>query len=167
MRMRASAERQLAWAHQIWWREIENSRKLTILLKAISLVLWISYFPTKNVLHDKNRTFSKRDFSAVGFLDLLKTLKTQRQKSLFLYKSDFHYFVGKRQFVLILSSHSSLIWTWQRNFAPLNGLANPRPGRSYLSLSRYFVASNYVGALVLVLLNYQLRWCDILFSTAH
>ena len=73
------------WAHQIWWWEIENSRKVTVLLKAISLVLWISYFPTKHILHDKNRTFSKRDFSAVGFLDLLKTLKTQRQKSLFLY----------------------------------------------------------------------------------
>ena len=79
----------IVWAHQIWWREIENSRKVTVLLKAISLVLWISYFPTKIVLHDKNRTFSKGDFSAVGFLDLLKTLKTQRQKSLFLYKSDF------------------------------------------------------------------------------
>ena len=31
------------------------------------------------------------DFSAVGFLDLLKTLKTQRQKSLFLCMSDFHW----------------------------------------------------------------------------
>ena len=37
------------------------------------------------------RGFSVVDFSAVGFLDLLKTLKTQRQKSLFLYKSDFHW----------------------------------------------------------------------------
>ena len=36
------------------------------------------------------RGFSVVDFSAVGFLDLLKTLKTQRQKSLFLYKSNFH-----------------------------------------------------------------------------
>ena len=26
----------IAWAHQIWWREIENSRKVTVLLKAIS-----------------------------------------------------------------------------------------------------------------------------------
>ena len=77
----------MAWAHQIWWREIENSRKVTVLLEAISLVLWIAHFPTKNVLHDKNRTFSKRDFSAVGSRDFLKTLKTQRQKSLFLYKS--------------------------------------------------------------------------------
>ena len=51
-------------------------------------MIWISYFPTKNVLRDQNQTFSKRDFSAVGFLDLLKT---QRQKSLFLYKSDFHW----------------------------------------------------------------------------
>ena len=32
--------------------------------------------------------FSVVDFSAVGFLDLLKT---QRQKSLFLFKSDFHW----------------------------------------------------------------------------
>ena len=37
------------------------------------------------------RGFSVVDSSAVGFLDLLKTLKTQRQKSLFLYKSDFHW----------------------------------------------------------------------------
>ena len=85
----------IAWAHQIWWLEIENSREVTVLLKAISLVLWIVYFPTKNVLHDKNRTFSTRvfscRFSAVGFLDLLKTLKTQHQKSLFLYTSDFHW----------------------------------------------------------------------------
>ena len=36
------------------------------------------------------RGFSVVDSSAVGFLDLLKTLKTQCQKSLFLYKSDFH-----------------------------------------------------------------------------
>ena len=31
------------------------------------------------------------DFSAVGFLGLLKTFKTQRQKVMFLYKSDFHW----------------------------------------------------------------------------
>ena len=37
------------------------------------------------------REFSVEDFSAAGFLDLLKTLKTQRQKSPFLYKSDFHW----------------------------------------------------------------------------
>ena len=36
------------------------------------------------------RGFSVVDVSAVGFLDLLKTLKTQRQKQLLLYKSDFH-----------------------------------------------------------------------------
>ena len=37
------------------------------------------------------RGFSVVDDSAVGFLDLLiKTLKTQRQKQLLLYKSDFH-----------------------------------------------------------------------------
>ena len=37
------------------------------------------------------RGFSVVDSSAVGFLDLLKTLKTQRQQSLFLYKTDFHW----------------------------------------------------------------------------
>ena len=37
------------------------------------------------------RGFAVVDFSAVGFLDLLKTLKTQRQKSLFLCMSDFHW----------------------------------------------------------------------------
>ena len=68
----------IAWVHQIWWQEIKNSRKVTVLSKAILLVFRISYF-------DKNRTFSKQDFSAVGFLDLLKTLKTQGQKSLFPY----------------------------------------------------------------------------------
>ena len=36
------------------------------------------------------RGFSVVDSSAVGFLDLLKTLKTQRQQSVFLYKTDFH-----------------------------------------------------------------------------
>ena len=45
----------------------------------------LTYFPTKNILHDKNRTFSTWvsvvDFSAVGFLALLQTLKTQRQKN--------------------------------------------------------------------------------------
>ena len=39
------------------------ARKITILLKAISLVLWIPYFPTKNIRHDKNRTFSTRVFT--------------------------------------------------------------------------------------------------------
>ena len=37
------------------------------------------------------RGFSLADFSAVGFLGLLKTLKTQLQKVMFLYKSDFHW----------------------------------------------------------------------------
>ena len=43
------------------------ARKVTVLLKAISLVLWIPYFPTKNVLHDKNRTFSTRVFTCRFF----------------------------------------------------------------------------------------------------
>ena len=43
------------------------ARKVTVLLKAISLVLWIPYFPTKNVIHDKNRTFSTRVFSCRFF----------------------------------------------------------------------------------------------------
>ena len=73
----------IAWAHQIWWREIKNWRKVTVLSKAILLVFRISYF-------DKNRTFSKQDFSAVGFLDLLKTLKTQRKNHCSHIKSDFH-----------------------------------------------------------------------------
>ena len=76
---------------------IVGNRKLSlsywVLLKAISLMPWISYFPTKNVLHDKNRRFSKRDFSAVGFLDLLKTFKTQRQKSL-IFTGKAMYFYG-------------------------------------------------------------------------
>ena len=101
-------------AHQIWRREIENSRKVTFLLKAISLVLWIPYFPTKNGLHDKNWTFSTRfsvvdsSWLAVGFLDLFKTLKTQRQKSLFLRKSDFHWQSKGGLFICTLS-HVKLI----------------------------------------------------------
>ena len=43
------------------------ARKVTVLLKAISLVLWIPYFPTKNILHDKNRTFSTRVFTCRFF----------------------------------------------------------------------------------------------------
>ena len=35
--------------------------------------------------------FSLVDFSVVGFLDLLKTFKTQRQKVMFLCKSDFQW----------------------------------------------------------------------------
>ena len=61
------------------------ARKVTVLLKAISLVLWIPYFPTKNILHDKNRTFSTRVFSCRFFSSRfswpLKTFMTQRQKS--------------------------------------------------------------------------------------
>ena len=37
------------------------------------------------------RGFSVVDFLAVVFLEILETLKTQSQKSLFLYKSDFHW----------------------------------------------------------------------------
>ena len=35
--------------------------------------------------------FSRVDFSAVGVLGLLMTFKTQCQKVMFLYKSDFHW----------------------------------------------------------------------------
>ena len=73
----------IAWEHQIWWREIKNSRKVTVLSKAILLVLKISYF-------DKNRTFSKEDFSAVGFSWPFKDFKDSIQNSLFPYKFDFH-----------------------------------------------------------------------------
>ena len=37
------------------------------------------------------RGFSLADFSAVRFLSLLKTFKTQRQKVMFLYTSYFHW----------------------------------------------------------------------------
>ena len=37
------------------------------------------------------RRFFTVDFSAVGFLSPLKSFKTQRQKVMFLYKSDFHW----------------------------------------------------------------------------
>ena len=61
------------------------ARKVTVLLKAISLLLWILYFPTKNTLHDKNRTFFTRVFSCRFFSSRfswpLKTFMTQRQKS--------------------------------------------------------------------------------------
>ena len=57
----------ITWAFQIWWREIENSREVTVLLKAILLLFWIPYFPTKNVFYDKNRTFSTRVFSCRFF----------------------------------------------------------------------------------------------------
>ena len=74
---------------------------------------------------------------------------------------------SSREATVCFNSFISFITDLNITGKPLNGLANPRPGRSHLSLPCYFVASNYVGALVLVLLNYQLRWCDILFSTAQ
>ena len=56
------------------------------------------------------RGFSVVDSSwlAVGFLDLFKTLKTQRQKSLFLHKSDFHWQSKGGLFICTLS-HVKLI----------------------------------------------------------
>ena len=66
------------------------ARKVTVLLKAISLVLWILYFFMTKIGRFL-RGFSLVNFSVVGFLDLLKTFKTQRQKVMFLYKSDFHW----------------------------------------------------------------------------
>ena len=71
------------------------ARKVTVLLQAISLELWLPYFPTKIFSMTKIerflRGFSLVEFSVVGFLGLLKTFKTQRQKVMFLYKSDFHW----------------------------------------------------------------------------
>ena len=61
------------------------ARKVTILLKAISFVLWIPYFPTKKVLYEKKRTFSTRvstcRFFSSRFSWPLKTFNTERQKS--------------------------------------------------------------------------------------
>ena len=61
------------------------ARKVTILLKAISFVLWIPHFPTKNILHDKNRAFSMQVFTCRIFSSRfswpLRTFKTQSQKS--------------------------------------------------------------------------------------
>ena len=86
----------IGWVHRIWRREIENSRKLvTIPLKAISLVLWVPYFPTKNAPRDKNWTFSMRVFSGRFFSSRFswpfKDFKELTQKSLFPYKSDFYW----------------------------------------------------------------------------
>ena len=67
VRMRVSAERQWRGRIKSDGGEIENSHKVTGLLKAISLVIWIPFFPTKNVLHDKNRKFSMRVFSCRFF----------------------------------------------------------------------------------------------------
>ena len=61
------------------------ARKVTVLLKAISLVLWIPYFPTKNFLHDKNRTFPTRGFTcrffSSGFSWPLKDFQDPTPKS--------------------------------------------------------------------------------------
>ena len=57
----------IAWAHQIWWRQIENSRKVPVLFKGHFVGALNTDFPTKNVLHDKNRTFSTRVFSCRFF----------------------------------------------------------------------------------------------------
>ena len=67
--------------------------KVTVLLKAISLVLWMPYFPTKNILHDKYRTFSTRVFTCRFFSSRFSwPLKTRlNAKSHGLYKSDFHW----------------------------------------------------------------------------
>ena len=83
----------IAWVHQIWWREIENSRKVSVLLKghfvgALNTSLYYKKMLSMTKIWRFPRAFSVVDFSAVDFLDLLKT---QRQKSLFLHKSDFHW----------------------------------------------------------------------------
>ena len=65
------------------------ARKVTVLSKAISLVLWMPYFPTRNVLHDKNQAFSTRVSSCRFFSRRFSWPfkdKTRRQKSLFLYQ---------------------------------------------------------------------------------
>ena len=65
------------------------ARKVTVLLKAISLVLWMPYFPTRNVLHDKNQAFSTRVSSCRFFSRRFSWPfkdRTRRQKSLFLYQ---------------------------------------------------------------------------------
>ena len=86
----------IAWAHQMWWREIENSREVIVIWRAISLVLWIQYFPTKTVLHINDKQtdvfyagFSCRFSSGRFSWPFLKRLNAK--KSLFLYKSDFHW----------------------------------------------------------------------------
>ena len=60
------------------------ARKVTVLFKAILLVLWIPSFPTKNVVHGKNRTFSTRVFScrffSSGFSWPFQDLKYSRPK---------------------------------------------------------------------------------------
>ena len=44
-----------------------GNRKLARKLQSFSLVLWIPYFPTKTIRHDKNRTFSTRVFTCRFF----------------------------------------------------------------------------------------------------
>ena len=78
-----------------------------------------------------------------------------------------HPWVPGREATVCFNSFISFITDLNMTGKPPNGLTNPRPGRSHLSLPCYFVASNYVAALVLVLLKYQLCWCDMLFSTAQ
>ena len=50
---------------------------------ALNTILSEKMFSLTKIGHFLRR-FSEVDFSAVGFLDLLKTLKTQHQKSLFV-----------------------------------------------------------------------------------
>ena len=68
--------------------------KVTVLFKAISLVLYRTFLQKKFSIAKTGRFllgFLLVDFSAVGFLGLLKTFKAQRQKVMFLFKSDFHW----------------------------------------------------------------------------
>ena len=70
--------------------------KVTVLLKAISLALWIPYFRTKNILHDKNQTFSTRVFTCRFFSSKFswpfKDFQDSMPKShVSQYKSDFHW----------------------------------------------------------------------------
>ena len=71
------------------------ARKVTVLLKAISLVLWIPHFPSKNILHHKNQTFSTRVFTCRFFSSRFpwpfKDFQDSTPKSHVLYKSDFHW----------------------------------------------------------------------------
>ena len=78
----------IAWAHQMWWREIENSRELTVIWRAIYLVLWIQYFPTKTVLHINDKQtdvfyagFSCRFFSGRFSRPFLKRLNAKNHCS--------------------------------------------------------------------------------------
>ena len=57
----------MAWSHQIWWQEIENSRKGKVLVKAISFVLWVPYFPTKKFSMAKIGRFLRGCFTCRFF----------------------------------------------------------------------------------------------------